>query len=86
VLDRLEADRYVVDWGGGLLYAAFATVDAARVRGALTTGHATLWKAPRAERAATRVFQPQSPAIAAAAARLRNAFDPRGILNPGRMD
>jgi glycolate oxidase FAD binding subunit len=86
VLDRLDAERYVVDWGGGLLFAAFASVDAARVRGALTAGHATLWKAPRAERAATPVFQPQPPAIAAAAARLRNAFDPRGILNPGRMD
>ena len=86
VLERLDAERYLVDWGGGLLFAAFATVDAARVRGALTTGHATLWKAPHAERAAAPVFQPQAPAIAAAAARLRNAFDPRGILNPGRMD
>jgi glycolate oxidase FAD binding subunit len=32
------------------------------------------------------VFHPQTPAVAAAAARLRDAFDPRGILNPGRMD
>ena len=86
VLERLAADRYLVDWGGGLLLVGFDAVDAARVRGALTAGHATLLKAPLAARAATRVFQPQAPAVAAAAARLRNAFDPRAILNPGRMD
>jgi glycolate oxidase FAD binding subunit len=86
VLERLEAERYLVDWGGGLIFAAFDAVDAARVRGALTTGHATLVKAPAAARAAAAVFQPQPPAVAAAAARLRSAFDPRGILNPGRMD
>ena len=85
VLERLDADRYLVDWGGGLIIAGFDAVDAARVRGALTTGHATLLKAPAAARAATPVFQPQAPAVAAVAARVRNAFDPRGILNPGRM-
>jgi glycolate oxidase FAD binding subunit len=86
VLERLATDRYLVDWGGGLLFAGFDAVDAPRVRGALTAGHATLVKAPLAARAATRVFQPQAPAVAAAAARVRNAFDPRAILNPGRMD
>src|SRR5262245_48326864 len=86
VLERLATDRYLVDWGGGLLFAGFDAVDAPRVRGVLTTGHATLLKAPPAARAATPVFQPQAPGVAAAAARLRNAFDPRGILNPGRMD
>jgi glycolate oxidase FAD binding subunit len=85
-LERLEPDRYLLDWGGGLILAAYPKVDAERVRGALTSGHATLLKAPAAERAATAVFQPQPPAVAAAASRLRAAFDPRGILNPGRMD
>ena len=86
VLDRLEPDRYLLDWGGGMILAAFDAVDAARVRGALAGGHATLLKAPAAARAATAVFQPQPPAVAAVTARLRSAFDPRGILNPGRMD
>ena len=86
VLERLDTDRYLVDWGGGLLLVGLDAVDAQRVRAALTTGHATLLKAPAAARAATPVFQPQAPAVAAAAARLRSAFDPRGILNPGRMD
>jgi glycolate oxidase FAD binding subunit len=85
VLERLEPERYLLDWGGGLIFAAYAHADAARVRGALPSGHATLLKAPADVRAATAVFQPQPPALAAAAARLRSAFDPRGILNPGRM-
>jgi len=42
-------------------------------------------KASLAGRAATAVFQPQAPVAAAAGARLKAAFDPRGILNPGRM-
>jgi glycolate oxidase FAD binding subunit len=66
--------------------AGHSTVDAARVRGALASGHATLIKAPSAERAGTPAFQPLPPVAAAAAARLKHAFDPRGILNPGRMD
>jgi glycolate oxidase FAD binding subunit len=86
VLERLQPDGYLLDWGGGLIFAAYGAVDAARVRAALPSGHATLLKAPAAARAVTAVFQPQAPAVAAAAARLRSAFDPRGILNPGRMD
>ncbi|HVY66204.1 MAG TPA: FAD-binding protein [Gammaproteobacteria bacterium] len=85
VLERLRPDRYLLDWGGGLIHAAYGGVDAARVRGAFTAGHATLLKAGAAERAATAVFQPQPAVAAAAAARLKAAFDPRGILNPGRM-
>ena len=86
VLERLKPDRYLLDWGGGLISAAFQAVDAARVRAAFGAGHATLLKAPAAERAVTAVFQPQPPVAAAAAARLKAAFDPRGVLNPGRMD
>ena len=85
VLAQLATDRYLVDWGGGLVLAGFDAVDEQRVRAAVTTGHATLLKAPAEARAAVPVFQPQAPALAAVAARLRAAFDPRGILNPGRM-
>jgi glycolate oxidase FAD binding subunit len=86
VLERLAPERYLVDWGGGLLLAGYSHVDASRVRGAFASGHATLLKAPAAVRAVTPVFQPQSAAVAALAARVRQAFDPRGVLNPGRMD
>jgi glycolate oxidase FAD binding subunit len=85
VLERLRPRNFLLDWGGGLILAAFDTVDAAHVRAAFGAGHATLLKAPAAERVATAVFQPQPPVVAAAAARLKAAFDPRGVLNPGRM-
>jgi glycolate oxidase FAD binding subunit len=86
VLERLRPERYLLDWGGGLVHAAYSGVDAAHVRGAFTSGHATLLKAPAAARASTAVFEPRSPTLSALAARLKSAFDPRGILNPGRMD
>ncbi len=85
VLEQLRPHRYLLDWGGGLIWAGFDAVDAPRVRAAFGAGHATLIKAPAADRAVSQVFQPQPRVAAAAAARLKAAFDPRGILNPGRM-
>jgi glycolate oxidase FAD binding subunit len=84
VIDAIEPERYLIDWGGGLIWAAYDRVDAARVRGALRDGHATLIKAP----AGTRVcrMHPPSAALAAVLERVRYAFDPAGRLNPGRMD
>ena len=57
------------------------------MRGALGPegGHATLMRATAAERGSVAVFQPQSPALAALAQRVKQSFDPKGILNPGRM-
>jgi glycolate oxidase FAD binding subunit len=85
VVAMLEAERYLLDWGGGLIWAAFNQLDASRVRGAVRAGYATLIKAPLAERKKTAVFQPQPPALAAIAARIKAAFDPDAKLNPGRM-
>ena len=48
-------------------------------------GHATLVRAGLAERAAVPVFEPQPPALATLSARLKEQFDPKGILNPGRL-
>jgi len=85
VLGQLRPQRYLLDWGGGLIWAGFDVLDAAGVRSAFDAGHATLIKAPVADRAVTAVFQPQAPVAAAVGTRLKAAFDPRGILNPGRM-
>ena len=48
-------------------------------------GHATLIRGPETLRAAIPVFQPQDPATAALTKRIKDGFDPRRILNPGRM-
>jgi glycolate oxidase FAD binding subunit len=85
VLARLRPEQYVLDWGGGLIFAAYPRVDVEHVRGALKSGHATLLKAPVTDRTTTPTFHPQPAVVAAAAARLKAAFDPRGILSPGRM-
>ncbi|MBT3627767.1 MAG: 2-hydroxy-acid oxidase, partial [Rhodospirillaceae bacterium] len=36
-------------------------------------------------RAAVAVFMPQAPAVAALTKRLKESFDPVGVLNSGRM-
>jgi glycolate oxidase FAD binding subunit len=81
--------EYFLDWGGGLVWLATDPAGdggAASIRAALHgTGHATLIRGPLALRAAVSVFEPQEPALAALSARVKDGFDPRRILNPGRM-
>jgi glycolate oxidase FAD binding subunit len=48
-------------------------------------GHATLIRAQDATRAGIDVFHPLDPSLATLSAKLKHAFDPTGILNPGRM-
>ncbi len=94
ILARIKAQRPAArafyDWSGGLIWLALppsADADHTIVRGALgaTGGHATLIRAPEAVRAVVPVFQPQSAALVALAARVKESFDPKGLFNPGRM-
>ena len=48
-------------------------------------GHATLIRAPAAVRAAVEVFEPEPAGLAALTKRVRESFDPSGVLNRGRM-
>lgn len=78
------------DWQGGLVWLRMEEGDpeAALLRGLLRKhggGHATLVRAAPAHRAALPVFEPQPPALAALSQRLKREFDPKNILNPGRM-
>jgi len=78
------------DWSGGLVWAeVLPTTDAgaADIRRVMATfgGHATLMRADAAVRAGVEVFQPLEAGVAAISKRLKAAFDPAGILNPGRM-
>jgi len=78
------------DWAGGLVWAALPPADdagAAVIRNLVRAagGHATLIRAPTALRAKVDVFEPQNPALAALTKRVREGFDPRGVLNAGRM-
>ena len=83
-----EGAEYFYDWAGGLIWAALPAEGdggAARVRAALKGGHATLVRAPAAIRAAVPVFEPQEPGLAALTKRVKESFDPKGVLGPGRM-
>jgi len=84
VLEAIRPERYLLDWGGGLIWAAYDSVDASRVRGALRDGHALLLKAP-ADAKPCRA-QPPTAALDQLLDRVRDAFDPDRRLNPGRMD
>jgi glycolate oxidase FAD binding subunit len=83
-----ESGEWLMDWGGGRLWIARrdpSVEDAARVRKAVASvrGHATLVRGPETLRRAIDVFPMEAPT--ALLQRMKAAFDPHGILNPGRM-
>jgi len=83
-----EGDDWLMDWGGGRLWIARRNAtsgDAALVRKAMAAigGHATLMRGPDSLRKAIDVFPMEAPP--ALLQRMKTAFDPHGILNPGRM-
>ncbi|EKF41155.1 FAD linked oxidase-like protein [Nitratireductor indicus C115] len=77
------------DWQGGLVWMRMEADPEAEVLRKLIAhfggGHATLVRAPETVKAGTPVFEPQPPALAALSARLKEQFDPKNLLNPGRM-
>jgi len=84
------AAQMFYDWGGGLVWVAMPFADepdAGAIRRAVAScgGHATLIRAPAAVRATVDVFEPQDAAVAALSKRVKDSFDPKGVLNPGRM-
>jgi glycolate oxidase FAD binding subunit len=84
------AAQMFYDWGGGLVWVAMPFADepdAASVRGAVEAvgGFATLIRAPASVRATVDVFAPQETASLALTKRVKESFDPKGLLNPGRM-
>jgi glycolate oxidase FAD binding subunit len=85
-----EGAEHFYDWAGGLIWIALPESHdggAARVCGAVARagGHATLVRAPAAIRAAVPVFAPQDAGLAALTRRVKESFDPKAILGPGRM-
>jgi glycolate oxidase FAD binding subunit len=89
-LARETGGDVLYDWGGGLIWAAMpprpdAQATLVRQRAAATGGHAMLLRAPDEVRRQVDVFQPASAGVAALSERVRQSFDPKGILNRGRM-
>jgi glycolate oxidase FAD binding subunit len=88
-LEAAFGAQYFLDWGGGLVWIAGpatsaaheAVTEAARREG----GTWMLLRAPDALRTACDVIPPEAPALARIGLRVKQAFDPKSILNPGRM-
>ncbi|NJD26308.1 MAG: glycolate oxidase subunit GlcE [Betaproteobacteria bacterium] len=73
-----------IEWGGALRWHT-GVQDAVRGAAARAGGHAVLYRAPESLRCREGAFAPLSPALLALHRRLKKGFDPRGILNPGRL-
>jgi glycolate dehydrogenase FAD-binding subunit len=91
--DRLARDSggdVIYDWGGGLIWAALppkpdAQAALVRERVDAVGGHATLLRASEQVRRNVDVFHPQASGLAALGERVRHSFDPKNILNRGRL-
>jgi glycolate oxidase FAD binding subunit len=89
IREHIDA-RAFYDWGGGLIWLSVAESNAAGqqiIRAAIAAdgGQATLIRGAASIRGRIDVFQPQPPGLAGLSARIKENFDPGGILNPGRM-
>lgn len=71
--------RYFLDWAGSLVWLVVEA--GSDVRKYLNRGVATKFRS----RQQSDVFQPQPKHVAALSARVKAAFDPRGLFNPGKM-
>jgi glycolate oxidase FAD binding subunit len=73
----------LIEWGGAQRWLR-SDADAATIRAAAgkAGGHATLFRGGDRH---SGVFQPLTPAVLAIHRQLKNAFDPAGVFNRGRM-
>jgi len=74
----------LIEWGGAQRWLRASSNEAETIRSAVRAvgGHATLF---RGGDKSAGVFQPLAPAVARIHERLKAAFDPSHIFNPGRM-
>jgi glycolate oxidase FAD binding subunit len=74
----------LIEWGGAQRWLRAPASDAQTIRSAVRAvgGHATLFRGGDGN---AGVFQPLAPAVARIHERLKTAFDPAHIFNPGRL-
>lgn len=81
--------RGFLDWGGGLVWVAGAATEASQraVMNASSSAKGAFWtmRAPAPLRAALPVVPDEPAPLAALTRKVKAAFDPKGILGPGRL-
>jgi len=84
---ELNAARWLGDWAGGVLWLAAPPGEAARIRAvaAAMRGQAMLLRAAPQQRATLGLYAPQPRVLAELTRRVRAAFDPLFLFNPGRL-
>jgi glycolate oxidase FAD binding subunit len=87
VAKELNAQYWLGDWAGGLIWLVAPPTDAARIRAvaAGARGHAMLLRASAESRAKHGLYADQPPALAALNRAVKAAFDPLSLFNPGRL-
>jgi glycolate oxidase FAD binding subunit len=81
----LAAPFWLADWAGGALWVASDRHDEIHGVAQSFGGHAMLMRASQETRATSPVFPPEGSVKAALTRRVKEAFDPHGLFNPGRM-
>ncbi len=79
VLDENPSPFAALDWAGGLIWLSSDTAPMLR------RGSATLFRASDEARARLPFLPTKDDALGALVKRVKASFDPKGLLNPGRM-
>ncbi|MDP4823606.1 MAG: 2-hydroxy-acid oxidase, partial [Aestuariivirgaceae bacterium] len=90
MLDAVKGARGFMDWAGGLVWLAVpdrGDAGATDIHAAVKVlgGHAMLIRASQSIRDSVDCLTPEPAPLAALNLRVKHAFDPGNILNPGRM-
>lgn len=82
---KLNPDRTIFDWGGGLIWALVPQGTDVRKQLGGYSGHATLIRTSENRKTRQEIFEPQPKPLARISQGLRRKFDPREVFNVGLM-
>jgi len=88
IVRALGHSNWLADWAGARLWVGTSDAnagDALKSAARLARGSAVLVRAEVQRRAAAPAFAPEDPERAAITRAVKEAFDPLGLFNPGRM-
>ena len=81
-----DINDYLYEWGGALRWLK-SDIAGDKIQGALEKldGHASLFRSGKSTDKTSNIFQPLSPGLLRIHENLKQAFDPKNILNPGKQ-